>query len=136
MSQNAQPSDFHGRPLAPCLDPAIIEQLVDLDDGGTGLITELFGLFQEDTPDRLAKLAVHLEAGEAGPASELAHALKGSAGTMGAVKLREIAQEIEKATRSGRVDPPIVALMPSLNEAYQEVCQAFGAFLEAQPGPT
>ena len=26
---NGQPSELHGRPVAPCLDPATLEQLID-----------------------------------------------------------------------------------------------------------
>jgi HPt (histidine-containing phosphotransfer) domain-containing protein len=102
---------------------------VGLDDGGTGLVAELFSLFQEDTPGRLATMGKHLEEGDAGTVAELAHALKGSAGTMGATRMREIAQEIEKATKSGRIEPHIAALYPSLNAAYAEACEGLRTFL-------
>jgi HPt (histidine-containing phosphotransfer) domain-containing protein len=73
----------------------------------------------------------HLEAGEAGVVSELAHALKGSSGTMGATKMRGIAQEIEKATKAGRLDPEIAALLPALEAAYAEACTALQVFISA-----
>ena len=131
MSQDESRSVPPARPVAACLDPATIEQLLGLDDGSTGLVAELFDLFQEDTPDRLASLRQHLEAGESGVVSELAHALKGSAGTMGATKMRGIAQEIEKGTKNGRVDPETAALLPALEAAYAEACDALRAFLSA-----
>lgn len=131
MSQDDPRSDSPSRPVAACLDPATIDQLLGLDDGGTGLVAELFDLFREDTPERLANLRKQMAAGEGGHVSELAHALKGSAGTMGATRMRELAQEIEKATKSGRVEPEIAALLPSLEAAYLEACEGLSAFLSA-----
>ena len=131
MSQDDPRSDSPARPVAACLDPGTLDQLLDLDDGATGLVAELFGLFQEDTPSRLASLRQHLAAGEAGIVSELAHALKGSAGTMGAMKMQGIAQEIEKATKAGRLDAEIAALLPALEAAYTEACGALQAFISA-----
>ncbi len=131
MSQDDPRSDPPARPVPLCLDPATVDQLLGLDDGGTGLMEELFGLFQEDTPSRLANLRTHLRAGEGGVASELAHALKGSAGTMGATRMRTIAQQIEKSTKTGTVDPATAALMPELEAAYLEACEGLQSFLSA-----
>ena len=131
MSQDDPPSASPARPVASCLDPGTLDQLLGLDDGSTGLVAELFELFKEDTPERLANMGAHLAAGEAGVVSELAHALKGSAGPMGASKMRGIAQDIEKATRAGRADPEIAAQLSALEAAYTEACDAIRAFLSA-----
>lgn len=131
MSQDDPRSDSPARPVAACLDPATLEQLVGLDDGATGLVAELFGLFREDTPERLANMRINLEAGHAVIVSELAHALKGSAGTMGASRMRAIAQEIEKATKGGDLGPGLAAQVTALGEAYDEACGALTAYLSA-----
>ncbi len=118
------------RPIASCLDEATLKQLVDLDDGQLGLLAELFGLFKDDTPDRLAGLRTCMEEGDAGTAAELAHALKGAAGTIGAKRMRELAQNIEKAGKAGRVDAETIAWRGELEQAYAEACAALDAYLQ------
>ncbi len=126
-------SDLKGpgasRPIAPCLEEATLQQLLALDDGQTGLLLELFGLFQDDTPDRLDGLEKALAAGDAQATAELAHALKGAAGTIGATRLRGLAQELEKEGKSGSVEPGQAARIGALRAAYAEACAALGAFL-------
>jgi HPt (histidine-containing phosphotransfer) domain-containing protein len=129
MTQDDLKSESSPRPVPSCLDAVTLDQLLGLDDGGTGLVAELFGLFQEDTPGRLVNLRKNLEAGEAIVVSELAHALKGAAGTMGAPRMRSIAQDIEKATKGGRIDPAVSALLPDLEASYQEACDGLRAYL-------
>lgn len=131
MPQDEPRSDSPARPVAPCLDPATLDQLLGLDDGGTGLVAELFELFKEDSPERLANMRKHLEAGDAGAISELAHALKGSAGTMGATRMRGLAQDIEKATKAGRADAAVADGLTQLEAAYAEACAALSGFLSA-----
>jgi HPt (histidine-containing phosphotransfer) domain-containing protein len=117
------------RPIASCLEAATLKQLVDLDDGQMGLLAELFGLFKDDTPSRLADLKTCQDTGDAGTASELAHALKGAAGTIGAKRMREIAQSIEKAGKAGRVDAETAQWLAELESAYAEACAALDAYL-------
>ena len=129
MTMDEQGSGSPARPVAPCLDPATLDQLLSLDDGGVGLITELLGLFEEDTPERLAGLRSAFDRGEAVQISELAHAMKGSAGTIGAAGMRAIALEIEQATKGGRLDPSLPQRFQLLDEAYGEACAALRAFI-------
>lgn len=119
------------RPVPACLDAATLDQLIDLDDGATGLLAELLGLFKEDSPERLQGLQRCMASGDAGSAAELAHALKGAAGTIGAVRMRAIAQDIEKAAKAGRTDAEVAAWVAELQAAYAEACAALDAFLAA-----
>lgn len=119
------------RPIAPCLEAATLQQLLDLDDGQIGLLIELFGLFKEDTPSRLQGMKASMAAGDPTATSELAHALKGAAGTLGAARMRSIAQDIEKAGKAGRVDAETNRWMEELVQAYDEACAAMDAFIGA-----
>lgn len=117
------------RPIADCLDEATLRQLLDLDDGATGLMAELVGLFKEDTPSRLAGLDAALAAGDAQATAELAHALKGASGTIGASRMRGLAQDLEKAGKAGNVGEPEHHRLEELKAAYTEACAALDAYL-------
>lgn len=119
------------RPVAACLDEATLQQLLALDDGATGLLAELFGLFKDDTPERMEGIEKSIAAGDAQATAELAHALKGAAGTIGASRLRVLAQEVEKAGKAGRMDEATRCWAGELKEAYAEACAALDAFLAA-----
>jgi HPt (histidine-containing phosphotransfer) domain-containing protein len=117
------------RPIASCLDGATLRQLLDLDDGQTGLLIELFGLFKDDSPERIENLKRSMAAGDASATSELAHAMKGAAGTIGASRMRALAQDIEKAGKAGRVDAETLQWLAELEAAYAEACAALDAFI-------
>ena len=123
--------DSGQRPIAPCLEQATLQQLLDLDDGQIGLLIELFGLFKEDTPSRLEGMKASMAAGDPTATAELAHALKGAAGTLGASRMRNIAQDIEKAGKAGRVDTETARWLEQLIQAYDEACAAMDAFIGA-----
>ena len=119
------------RPIAPCLEPATLQQLLDLDDGQIGLLIELFGLFKEDTPSRLEGMKASIAEGDANATAELAHALKGAAGTIGATRMRKIAHDIEKAGKAGTIDAETTRWLEELVQAYDEACVAMDAFIGA-----
>jgi HPt (histidine-containing phosphotransfer) domain-containing protein len=118
------------RAVASCLDKATLDQLIDLDDGQTGLLAELFGLFKEDTPSRMEGLKRALADGNSVAVSELAHALKGASGTIGAKHMREIAHNLEKAGKAGSLDAQVLAWTADLEAAYDEACAALQTFID------
>lgn len=117
------------RAIAACLDEATLRQLIDLDDGRTELLAELIGLFKEDSPERLRLIKKSMAEGDATATSELAHALKGASGTIGAKRMREIAHSLEKAGKAGRLDAEAFGWAEELDAAYTEACAALDAFL-------
>ena len=125
MTANPDPSN--GR--EEILDLATLEELLSLDDGATGLLLEMIGLFQEDGPQRLAQLKEACEAGDTQAAGEAAHALKGAAGTLGAVELRAIAGEAERLARLKEI-PAILALIPNLESSYPRFLAALDGFVQ------
>lgn len=126
---SADPGQTPSRPVPSCLDAATLQQLLDLDDGQTGLLDELFGLFKEDTPSRLEGIQRSLDAGDATGVSETAHALKGAAGTLGASRMRGLAADLERTAKGGKMDGQTAQWIKELGEAYAEACAALDGFI-------
>ncbi|HJV91143.1 MAG TPA: PAS domain S-box protein [Holophagaceae bacterium] len=110
------------------LDEGTLGQLRELDDGGLGLIREMYTLFQEDVPSRLHSMLKHLAEGDGGSLGHDAHALKGGSGSMGASRLRHLCADLEKAGREQRLDDAR-ALMPQILAAYEEAKAALEEYL-------
>lgn len=113
------------------LDLPTLQELLGLDDGATGLIEEMTGLFREDGPMRLAQLNAACLASDAQAAGESAHALKGAAGTLGAVRLRALAGEAERFARQNDM-AGIQAILPALEASYPVFLNELEAFIREQ----
>ena len=111
------------------LDLSVIDQLLSLDDGELGLLKEMVGLFKADTPDRIRAIEATLASSDLTDMADVAHSIKGAAGTMGAPRLRAIAAELESAGRKGSfaLDPGL--LLEQLKETYADSVVALEAFI-------
>ena len=111
------------------LDLSVMDQLLSLDDGELGLLKEMLDLFKADTPDRIRAIEATLASSELVDMADVAHSIKGAAGTMGAPRLRAIAAELEAAGRKGSfsVDPGL--LLEQLKETYGDALVALEAFI-------
>lgn len=67
------------------------------------LLREVFEMYLEDAPARLASIKAGLTAGDLSAASKAAHSLKGISGSVGSPRLSEAALAIEKAGREGNL---------------------------------
>ena len=83
--------------------PVDLERLSEITMGDPDLETELIITFLADTTQRLADLASVIAEGDAGSLGRTAHALKGSAGNMGANSLQDMARCLEDLGRSGDI---------------------------------
>ncbi len=128
MTQNEAVS-FEG-----ILDPGTLKQLLDLDDGGLGLLTEMCQLFVEDMPPRMAAMEAALQAGNLGEMGDVAHAVKGAASTMGAPRVRALALALETLGRTGKGDEKPEALLERLQVEYDQAEAALKAFIVAKGG--
>ena len=70
-------------------------------DGGEDVARELIALFTEDTPARCAEIVEATRRGDVRAASAAAHALKSSAGTLGANRMAHLCAQIEDAAEAG-----------------------------------
>ena len=92
--------------VAPAAEP-IRETAVDRDallarlGGDEALLDEVVRIFLDDVPHQLEGMDKALAAGDAPALRRLAHTLKGSGGTAGALKLQAASAELEKAAATG-----------------------------------
>lgn len=128
MTQNEAVS-FEG-----ILDPGTLKQLLDLDDGALGLLTEMCQLFVEDMPPRMTAMEAALQAGNLGEMGDVAHAVKGAASTMGAPRVRALALALETLGRTGKGDEKPEVLLEKLRIEYAQAEAALKAFITAKGG--
>jgi HPt (histidine-containing phosphotransfer) domain-containing protein len=100
------------------LDPGVISRLEKL---GAGFPRKLITLFLEHTPRRLDSALAGGRAGDWKVVEDAAHSLKSSAGNLGAVRLRELADRVEMTAAEGRATgrmESLEALLAELEAAY------------------
>jgi hypothetical protein len=79
------------------IDPAAIGRLRQLAaKGNLSLVGELIELFRKDSPDALQKMRDFLAAQDFPRLSQKAHAVKSSAANIGALRLRDLCERIER----------------------------------------
>ena len=110
-----------GGPL-PVFDRADLMHRVMND---TALARVVTGAFLKDMPGQILQLKNHVAAGEAHPAEQQAHKIKGACGTVGGAALCALASELEQAARAGdltglsarlaELDAQFLALQKALN---------------------
>lgn len=110
------------------LDLTTLQNLVDLDDGGFGLVTEMIGIFRTDTPRRIQDILQAIETGDAEALSRAGHALKGGAGALGARALRLLAAELEYLGRDGSCEAGL-ELQARLESTFQASLDALETFV-------
>ncbi|MBI1751444.1 MAG: Hpt domain-containing protein [Acidobacteria bacterium] len=115
------------------LDLATLQNLVDLDDGGSGLLSEMIEIFREDTPRRIHDILAAAAKGDALEFSHAGHALKGGAGALGASAMRRCAADIEALGRGGSVDagPDLGSRLEALFADSLAALEAYVAALDS-----
>lgn len=84
----------------PPLDAHVIGELRALQDGGSpGLLAELIDLFLKQGEEKLAELRQALGSRNSAVLGRIAHTLKGSAGSLGAMHLSGLCRALETALR-------------------------------------
>ena len=111
------------------LDLTTLQNLVELDDGGSGLLSEMIDIFRDDTPRRIQDILTAATQGNAEDLSRAGHALKGGAGALGANALRVLASDLEALGRGGSadVDPD---LSVRLDATFQATLVALEAYVD------
>lgn len=97
-------SNVSGKPQSslPTLDRSVLEELREYSSEEQDLAVELIELFLEDSPKQLLALQTALQNADRGEVEKRSHRLKGSAGSIGAMRLREICEGLETAARANR----------------------------------
>ena len=115
-------------PTPPPVDPGVLDALASLQEPGEpDLLLELVTLFLRDTPERLQDL--HARPLDPGHAARVAHAVKGSAGNLGAMVLQERASLLEQAAHRGSDSDVLASLTAALHAEYGRVERHLRAIL-------
>jgi PAS domain S-box-containing protein len=115
-----------GQPDSGC--PAIdMNELLSRLDGDRQIIREVWKAFTEDTPQLIKKLSAALGAGNLEQAQRLAHSLKGAAANIGAIRLQQNADRLERVVRDFGTAAD-ARVQEDLLREFSRVCQ----FLEQQ----
>jgi HPt (histidine-containing phosphotransfer) domain-containing protein len=92
-------------------------------EGEADLACEIFAIFQSDTAWRLELLGQAVGSGEAGVISKHAHALKGSAGQIGADAMAEICRQMEQSAHEAKI-AEISVQLGRIQAIFAEICRA------------
>ncbi|HSJ23982.1 MAG TPA: Hpt domain-containing protein [Longimicrobiales bacterium] len=91
----------------PVVEDAAIERLVRL--GGPDLVRQMADLYFQHGPERLDLLRQGVEADDASSVERAAHALKSSAGNLGARRLQRTADMVEALAAEGVIETELIA---------------------------
>lgn len=93
---------------------------------GEEVMANLFGMFFADTTEQIAACRDRLSQGDFNALAEVAHMIKGSAGSMGFAKMRTISSDLQLRAE-GRADPgDLATLVEMLAAAYDDAKRALG----------
>jgi HPt (histidine-containing phosphotransfer) domain-containing protein len=100
------------------LDPAAIERLRKL--GGAKFAADMIDLFLSYGAKKVAETQAARQAGNLAGVAAAAHALKSSAGNVGAVRIQQLAEQIEQLAKRASGDA-VAAEVAALERAFAEI---------------
>lgn len=90
-------------PVSVTLDAAALARLRELDpDGRNGVVRRVLTAFETSLTRMLAQLAAEVDGGNAAVVASVAHTLKSSSASVGAVRLASACEEAERRARESR----------------------------------
>ena len=121
-------SNYSGKPFshAPTLDRSVLEELREYSSEEGDLAEELIDLFLEDSPKQLLALQHALQNDDRGEVEKRSHRLKGSAGSIGAVRLRQICENLESTARDGH-EPIAISVHSDVAAELEALRAALGS---------
>jgi HPt (histidine-containing phosphotransfer) domain-containing protein len=109
------------------LDREFLDELLDGDREFGG---ELFAAFDEASSQWLREAAAACRSGDVEQASRAFHTLKGSAGSVGLVSVRELAKDLERLAKAGDL-PACAPRLAELVDRVKEGRAELSGFLES-----
>jgi HPt (histidine-containing phosphotransfer) domain-containing protein len=89
-------------PAIPALDAAAVAKLRELDPGGTtGVLVRVFGAYEKSLQQFVQQLQSQLAQPDADAVARLAHKVKSSSASVGALALARACEEKERRLRAG-----------------------------------
>jgi|GEM_PF-508665 len=83
----------------PAIDISAITQLAEVDELGERFIAEIIDVFLGDLSERVRTIGLQINRADRAGVSATAHAIKGSCGHFGAMRLVELCRELEDRAR-------------------------------------
>ena len=114
-------ADSLGNPVA-AVDRGHLERLATRF--GAHFVIQLIDIFIAQGRERLTAAEQGIADGDVTAVVAAAHALKSSAGNLGAKPLGECAAEIERRGTAGAAVPALAPLVTTLNGAFAKACDA------------
>ncbi len=109
----------------PDLDESILREIAEFaPEDGAALLRELVAMFFAEAPARLGNLEAGIAAADCSRVTRAAHAMKGSAGNIGARKISALCGRLERQGREG-LEPDAPALVAALREELEGVRRVF-----------
>jgi HPt (histidine-containing phosphotransfer) domain-containing protein len=104
-----QAAEDTASPGLPALDPAALARLRELDpDGRHGVLMRVLAAFETSLARMLVQLAAQREGGDVGVVAGVAHTLKSSSASVGALALAAACADVERRIRGGSQSATIV----------------------------
>jgi HPt (histidine-containing phosphotransfer) domain-containing protein len=120
-------------PAASSLDAQALARLRELDpDGRSGVVARVMQAFEASMVRQMAQLIEARDAGNAAAVGQIAHTLKSSSASLGALALSALCAEVEQKVRAGE----IADLAPRVDQLLllaQAALAAVRAMLREQP---
>jgi CheY-like chemotaxis protein len=125
---SAPPAPTPGPATPPLMDFSRLEEFREFDDEELSMTRAVVDLFLADAPARLAAIAAALAAGDAAALSVAAHALKGSAGNIGATAVMAHCARLEADTASGGLPADADARLARLQALWDDTRAALAGW--------
>ena len=112
--------------LPPTIDAAAIRNLRALGGDDGDFLTEIIDIFLADMPQRISELEAGLVLANTEKFMRAAHSIKGSAANLGAMRLQDAAESLEKQARltgPAALGPNVAALKAEFEQARLELEQ-------------
>jgi len=112
-----------------------IIQLADNDDTGDQFVVEIINVFLDDLSERILTIGLQMKQNDRAGVAATAHAIKGSCGHFGAVRLMELSRDLEDLARrepAAEIEVAILAMVAE-TERVRAALEAFRS-ANAQPG--
>jgi len=117
------------------VDVTVLDRLRDAyGDGGDEFVQALVDLFLDDAPRRLSTMRAAAASGDAEAVANGAHALQGSAATLGAQHLAQLARELD-ALAQGAAPGPFAPQVEQLGAELASVCARLRELADQRPAP-
>jgi HPt (histidine-containing phosphotransfer) domain-containing protein len=117
------PSEFAFSPDAPVIDRDILQAIVDIfgSDDPTAIL-DLLDTFLVESAKQHDEMKTALASGDWVLLHRMAHSLKSSSATFGAMRLSEISAYIEQSSKAQCVDMDCRALIAMLSREHELAC--------------